>query len=169
MTLGPAACVAPPPLAPGDAGNGILAAVDASRRLAACLLALGALALALPAVTLAAGGGGSAGDQQYTDPFGATSTPTHASAPPPTTTAAPTPPPAATPTTTSAPAPVATGTVTSDATTSSAEPTATTASSAPASGAGQLPYTGYDSWLAGALGLGLIAGGVVLRWRVSRS
>ena len=35
------------------------------------MLLLGALALAIPAVTLASGGG-SAGDQQYTDPFAGT-------------------------------------------------------------------------------------------------
>ena len=55
---------------------------------------LGALALAVPAVTLASGGG-SAGDQQYTDPFAGTPAPgkskpkTTATTPPPTTSTAP--------------------------------------------------------------------------------
>ncbi len=49
----------------------ILARVRALRWLVTCMLLLGALALAIPAVTLASGGG-SAGDQQYTDPFAGT-------------------------------------------------------------------------------------------------
>ena len=55
---------------------------------------LGALALAVPAVTLASGGG-SAGDQQYTDPFAGTPAPgkskpkTTATTPPTTTSTAP--------------------------------------------------------------------------------
>lgn len=125
------------------------------------MLLLGALALAAPAVTLAAGGGGSAGDQQYTDPFGGTSTPTKsapkttATAPPPATSTAPA---ATAPTTTATP--VASTQTASDPTT----PTATIASS----NAGTLPRTGYDGWLAAALGFGLVGGGLVLRVRARR-
>ena len=127
------------------------------------MLLLGAVALSIPAVTLAAGGGGSAGDQQYTDPFGGTSTPsstTHATATPttPATTNAPT---------TSAPASTvaassttsAAGTLTSDP---GSMPTATTAGN-------QLPYTGYDIWLAGAFGFAMVGGGLLLRRRTHRS
>ena len=32
-----------------------------------------------------------------------------------------------------------------------------------------LPYTGYDAWTAVGFGLALVAGGVVVRWRVRRS
>ncbi|MGH2856583.1 MAG: LPXTG cell wall anchor domain-containing protein [Solirubrobacteraceae bacterium] len=115
-----------------------------------------ALALAIPAVTLAAGGG-SAGDQQYTDPFAgspttATTTPTHtqtATSTPTATSAPPTP-------SASATTPQSTVTLTSN------DPTATTAHQ-------QLPYTGYDSWLAGALGFSLVGAGVVVRRRARRA
>lgn len=132
------------------------------------MLLAGAVALSIPAATLASGGG-SAGDQQYTDPFAGTSTPTRTSHPPttvtsppasPTTTAAPTITVAPTPTPTPSPATAtATGTPTSDP---SPTPTATTA-------ANQLPYTGYDSGLAGALGLALVGGGLALRRRLRRA
>jgi len=143
----------------------ILAPVRTSRWLVTCMLLLAALALALPAVTLA-GGGGSAGDQQYTDPFAGTapgkSKPkTTATTPPATSTqpAATSPPATATPTTSVTPvASTATG---SDPTT----PTATIASST----TGQLPHTGYDGWLAAALGFALVAGGLGLRARLRRT
>ena len=129
------------------------------------MLLLAALALAVPAVTLA-GGGGSAGDQQYTDPFAGTapgkSKPkTTATSPPATSTqpAATSPPATATPTTSVTPvASTATG---SDPTT----PTATIASST----TGELPHTGYDGWLAAALGFALVAGGLGLRARLRRT
>jgi LPXTG-motif cell wall-anchored protein len=125
------------------------------------MLVLGALALSIPAATLASGGG-SAGDQQYTDPFAGSSTPTasthtttHAqtTTPPPTTSAAP--PATVTPTTVS----TATGTLNADP---SGMPTATAAGS-------QLPYTGYDSWLAGGFGFAMVSAGLVLRRRTRRS
>jgi hypothetical protein len=122
------------------------------------MLLFGVLALAVPAVTLASGGG-SAGDQQYTDPFAGTSpgkskskttttsTPTTsttpaATAPPPTTSATP----------------VASTSTASDPTT----PTATIASTT----TGELPHTGYDGWLAAVLGFVLMAGGMGLRARL---
>jgi LPXTG-motif cell wall-anchored protein len=133
------------------------------------MLLLGALALAAPAVTLASGGGGSAGDQQYTDPFAGTapgkskpkttttSTPTTSSQPATTTPATTTP--AAAPTTTATP--VASTATSSDPTT----PTATIASTT----TGELPHTGYDGWLAATLGFVLVGGGLVLRARLRRT
>jgi hypothetical protein len=125
-------------------------------RLVTLLLVAGALALAVPAVTLASGGG-SAGDQQYTDPFAGSTTPTSAShtttSAPPTSTAAPTTTSAPPPTATVAPASTTTPATAADPTT----PTATTA---------QLPYTGYDGWVAGLCGFALVSGGLVLRHRV---
>jgi hypothetical protein len=141
----------------------ILARVRTPRWLVTCMLLLGALALAIPAATLASGGG-SAGDQQYTDPFGgtnpgkskpkttSTSTPT-ASTQPATTTPAVTP--------TSSATPVASTSTSSDPTT----PTATIASTT----TGELPHTGYDGWLAAALGFGLVGGGLGLRARLRRT
>ena len=125
------------------------------------MLVLGTLALSIPAATFASGGG-SAGDQQYTDPFAGTSTPTasthtttHAqtTTPQPTTSAAP--PATVAPTTVS----TTTGTVNGDP---SGTPTATAASP-------QLPYTGYDSWLAGGFGFAMVSAGLVLRRRTRRS
>ncbi len=131
------------------------------------MLLLGALALAIPAVTLASGGG-SAGDQQYTDPFAGTapgkskpkttttSTPTTSSQPAATT-------PAATPTTSATP--VASTSTSSDPTT----PTATIASTATSTTTGELPHTGYDGWLAATLGFVLVGGGLGLRARLRRT
>jgi hypothetical protein len=137
-------------------------AVPRSRSVLAGMLLLLALALAAPAVSLA---GGSAGDQQYTDPFSggsgagsrtaSTSTSAPATTPPQTTTspsASTTP---ATPTNATDPATVAAVSSTAG------EPTATMASTSPT-----LPYTGYDAWTAIGFGLTLAAGGAVLRWRV---
>jgi LPXTG-motif cell wall-anchored protein len=133
------------------------------RTLATCMLLLGALALAVPAVTVASGGG-SAGDQQYTDPFAGTPAPskskpkTTATTPPPTTSTAP-----------AAPAPTTTQQATAVAGTSTASdpttPTATIASST----ASTLPHTGYDGALAAALGFVLMGGGLVLRARARRA
>jgi LPXTG-motif cell wall-anchored protein len=131
------------------------------------MLLLGALALAIPAVTLASGGG-SAGDQQYTDPFAGTApgkskpkttttgTPTTSSQPAATT-------PAATPTTSATPA--ASTSTSSDPTT----PTATIASTTTSTTAGELPHTGYDGWLAATLGFVLVGGGLGLRARLRRT
>jgi LPXTG-motif cell wall-anchored protein len=137
--------------------------VRSPRRLGIWTLVIGALALSVPAVTLAAGGGGSAGDQQYTDPFAGTS-PTHTATSAPTTAAAPTAP--ATPPTTAAPpsSPPATTSVQPTATIAG-DPTATIASTS----ANQLPYTGYDGWLAAAFGFVMVGGGLVLRRRTGRS
>ncbi|MHB1568901.1 MAG: hypothetical protein ACYC0H_06825 [Solirubrobacteraceae bacterium] len=135
------------------------------RRVLAWTLTAAALALSVPAATLAAGGG-SAGDQQYTDPFAGTSptTSTHATTTHTTTAAQST-----AQTSSSAAAPPVTSTATAAPQTSTAaspssstQPTATIAH-------GQLPYTGYDSWLAGACGFTLVAAGVGLRARLRRS
>jgi hypothetical protein len=140
-------------------------AVPGLRKIVSYLLLLGALVLAVPAVTLAAGGG-SAGDQQYTDPFATQpgSGSSHKSTTPSTTTTA-----AAPATTTTAPAPVTTttapATASSDPTTATT-PTATTASNPSAK---TLPYTGYDSWLAGGFGLVMAGAGLGLRRKAQRS
>jgi LPXTG-motif cell wall-anchored protein len=143
----------------------ILARVRTPRWLATCML-LAALALAVPAVTLASGGG-SAGDQQYTDPFAGTPAPskskpkTTATTPPPATSSTPAP---AAPTTAPAPTsatPIASTSSSSDPTT----PTATIASST----AGTLPHTGYDGWLAAALGFALVSSGLLIRARLRRT
>lgn len=128
---------------------------------------LGVMVLAIPAVTLASGGGGSAGDQQYTDPFAGTKPPasttrtTATSAP--TSTSAPATTVAPTSTTAPAPAPVTT-TTTSAAADPATTPTATTALTG-----SQLPYTGYDGWLAAGFGLVMVAAGLGLRHRLRRS
>lgn len=128
------------------------------RLVATCLLVLGALALAVPAATLAAGGGGSAGDNQYTDPFANSHSATSATAtsPAPATTSSS--PATVAPTTTSAP-PAPTPTVSTPA------PTATLATGTAGATPRTLPYTGFDGLLAGALGVGLITGGAALRRR----
>jgi hypothetical protein len=101
-------------------------------------LAVALAALAFPAGALAQG----AGDDQYSDPFGADATPT--ATPRPAATAAP------------APAqPAAT-----------AQPAAASASAAATPAPAQLPYTGLDAWplaLGGAL---LLGAGVTLRARL---
>jgi hypothetical protein len=124
------------------------------------MLLLGALALTIPAIALA-GGGGSAGDQQYTDPFAGTSPgkSTSTRSTPATSTQSATPPP--TTATQQATTPVPSTQTSSDPTT----PTATIASS---STQAQLPRTGYDSWEAGVLGFVLVAGGLGLRAHLRR-
>lgn len=121
-----------------------------------------ALALAVPAATLAANGG-SAGDQQYTDPFAGTPTPTS-------TTPAPGPAPATAPvaSTPSAgtPAPV-TATPAASPAAGSETPAATT-TPVPTHPT-ELPFTGYDSWLAAGLGAAMVAGGLMLRRRARRA
>jgi hypothetical protein len=115
---------------------------------AGCLLAFGA-ALALGPAGALACSPTSAGDCQYTDPLGNTTTTakttTHQVSPPPVTTA-----PATVPQYT---APVTTAT----------DPTATIATTS--SGKKTLPLTGYDAWIGGALGVFLVAGGIAVRRR----
>jgi len=149
----------------------ILVAVHLSRRLLTVILALFALALAVPAATLAAGGG-SAGDQQYTDPFAGTSTPTATSHPttPTSTTPAPAtttaPPPVDSTPAQTAPAPTA-ATATTPSASASADGSATTTDST--ARPTTLAFTGYDSWLAGGLGFAMVAGGITLRRRARRA
>ena len=121
-----------------------------------------ALALAVPAATLAANGG-SAGDQQYTDPFAGTPAPTSTQT-----------------STTPAPAPAtATAPVASTPSAGTPAPVTATPAASPAAGSEtpaatttpvpthptELPFTGYDSWLAAGLGAAMVAGGLVLRRR----
>ena len=141
-----------------------------SRLLATFLLVLGLIALAAPMVALA--GGGSAGDQQYTDPLANQhkhSTTTTTSSPAASSTPAPAPAPT---TSTATPAPTPTSSAATTSTTPATTPTATiaTGTSTPATtGAKQLPYTGYDSALAAGLGFVLVLGGAGLRLRSRRS
>jgi LPXTG-motif cell wall-anchored protein len=123
------------------------------------ILTVGLLALAVPAASLA---GGSAGDQQYTDPFSGSSSHTATARASATTTSSPA------PSTTTAPAASApdpttanAASTTADATTTADEPTATIATSSP-----MLPHTGYDAWTAVGFGIVLIGGGIALRRRV---
>jgi LPXTG-motif cell wall-anchored protein len=140
--------------------------VSAVRQIVTLLSLLGVLALAGPAVSFATGGG-SAGDQQYVDPFGhthkSTTTSTTTNAPPPTTTAPAT-------TTPAAPAATTTPAAASSDSNTATDPTATIASSTTTTGslAKTLPYTGYDSWLAGGLGLVLAGAGLTLRRKAQR-
>lgn len=114
--------------------------------MAGCLLAATGALVFGPAGALACSGP-SAGDCQYTDPLGNTTTTakttTHQAVPPPLTTA-----PASVPQDT---APV----------TTAADPTATTATTT--GGKNTLAYTGYDAWVAGALGVILVAAGIAVR------
>ncbi len=126
------------------------------------LLLLG-LAMAVPAVSLA---GGSAGDQQYTDPFsggggGAASTTTSAR-----TTSSPAP--AQTTSSPVASTTPATPTSSADPTTAAAVPTTAGEPTATISGSASptLPHTGYDAWTAVGFGLTLVVGGAALRWRL---
>jgi LPXTG-motif cell wall-anchored protein len=105
-------------------------------------LAIAAVSLVLPAGASAQG----AGDDQYSDPFGADATPT----------AAPKKQPAATATPAPAPAQPA-------ATPAPATPAGT---STPAPAPPQLPYTGVDAWPLAAGGVLLLGAGLALRARV---
>jgi cytoskeletal protein RodZ len=140
-----------------------------SRRILICLILLGLFALVTPVMALAQGGGGSAGDNQYTDPLSGSPPPTQtntntapttstSSAPPATSTA----PSSDATTTTSTPTPTPTPAPTATA------PTATIASSTGTGTSAQLPYTGYDGGLAAAIGFVLAGGGIVLRLRTQR-
>ena len=118
-----------------------------------------AVAMLAVAPVVVAASGPSAGDNQYTDPLKSTTT-THAT-PPPTTTNAPA-------STGGGPAPATTTTITppptavAAATTTTATGTATPAASA---STGSLPRTGYESWLAALLGVGLVTTGIGIRLR----
>jgi LPXTG-motif cell wall-anchored protein len=125
-----------------------------SRRAVMLLGLLAVLVLGAPMAALAAGGG-SAGDQQYTDPLGsstttrtATTRTTTTGTTPATTTATPA-------TATTPPTPTPTATVATGQTISKT--------------ASQLPNTGYGAILAGALGVGLLAAGIIIRTRPRRS
>jgi hypothetical protein len=118
------------------------------------MIVLGLLAMLTPALSLAAGGGGSAGDQQYTDPFAGTPAGKAKGS-------------GGSSSTASTPSPAST-TVTSvaTATTPTTTPTATTAagtSSDPIGRSRTLPYTGFESWEAAGFGLVLLVGGLGLR------
>jgi cytoskeletal protein RodZ len=142
------------------------------RHLAALLVVLGAFALAVPAGALA---GGSAGNNQYTNPFGntttsqpTTTTPTQTSSTTAPETTTSTPPPA----TTESPAPATTSVVTTTDPTATSDPTATAAAT-PAAGsttAGKaLPRTGYADWELAGFGLVMVAAGFVIRRRSGRA
>ena len=100
-------------------------------------LAVALVSLALPAGASAQG----AGDDQYSDPFGADATPT--ATPKPAATAAPAP---AQPAATAAPA--------------------TGAKATPTPSANTLPYTGVDAWPLALGGVLLLGAGVTLRARL---
>ena len=100
-------------------------------------LAVALISLALPAGAYAQG----AGDDQYSDPFGAYATPTA------------TPKPAATP----APAPAQGAATPAPATGAKATPTPS---------ANTLPYTGVDAWPLALGGVLLLGAGVTLRARL---
>ena len=100
-------------------------------------LAVALVSLALPAGAYAQG----AGDDQYSDPFGADATPTA------------TPKPAATP----APAPAQAAATPAPATGAKATPTPP---------ANTLPYTGVDAWPLALGGVLLLGAGVTLRARL---
>jgi hypothetical protein len=121
-----------------------------SRLLAALALVL---ALALPGAALADG----AGDNQYQDPFGTSQpqkSPPKKTKPQPTQTAP----------TTTAPPPASVSPSATSTTPSTATP-APTASTDPAGA--QLPRTGLDLRLPAGIGVLLVAGGLVLRRRLS--
>jgi hypothetical protein len=101
-------------------------------------LAVALVSLALPAGASAQG----AGDDQYSDPFGADATPTA------------TPKPAATP----APAPAQSA--------ATPAPSAGTAKATPTPSPNTLPYTGVDAWPLALGGVLLLGAGVTLRARL---
>jgi hypothetical protein len=130
------------------------------------MLLLVLVALAVPAVSLA---GGSAGDQQYTDPFsgGSGGSGSHiATSSPATTTSSPAPaqttPSAAPSTTPAASTSSADPTTAAAVPTTAGEPTATMADGSSTT----LPHTGYDAWTAVGFGVTLVAGGAALRWHL---
>jgi cytoskeletal protein RodZ len=139
------------------------------RHLAALLVVLGALALAVPAVALACG---SAGNNQYTNPFGGGTTSQPTTTPPQTSsTAAPQPTTSATPPATTQSPGTATSVVTTSDPTATSEPTATAASPGvgTTTGGTGLPRTGYAVWELAGFGLVMVAGGLVIRRRGRRA
>jgi hypothetical protein len=139
------------------------------RPVLACLAVLALLSA--PSVSLAQGGGGSAGDQQYTDPLAGTTTPSQTATQPASSTPASTTP---APSTSTTPAPTSSGasstsapvtsTPSSAPTSDPTEPTATTA--AGTTGAGKtLPFTGLNLWAVVGIGLTLTASGLLIRIR----
>ena len=137
-----------------------------ARHLAALLIVLGLVAMAAPAIALA---GGSAGNNQYTNPFGSTSPSS-----PPATSSTASAPPATAPVQTTAPSSTspsadpgttpATATANPTATAASGAAPATTTTSGPS-----LPRTGYLDWEAAGFGLVLVVGGLVVRKRARRA
>lgn len=129
------------------------------------MLVLVLLALAVPAVSVA---GGSAGDQQYTDPFpgggGTQTAPTTTSSAPATTTSSPAP--APTPSSPAVPSSTPATPASTAGATTAADPTATIAGTGTGTSSSTLPYTGYDAWTAVGFGLTMVVGGVALRWRL---
>ena len=95
----------------------------------------------------------SAGDDQYSDPFGEEQPQAQAPSAP----AAPAAPAAPSQAAPAQPAP-----------SSDSAPAATQPAPAPVAAAGELPRTGGDAWLAAALGLALLSAGVALRARARR-
>jgi hypothetical protein len=141
------------------------------RHLAVLLVVLGALALAVPAVALA---GGSAGNNQYTNPFGSgtTSQPTTTAAPQTSSTTAPQPTTSAAPPPTTASPGTGTSVVTTSDPTATSEPTATAAASpgaATTTGGTGLPRTGYAVWELAGFGLVMTAAGFAIRRRGRRA
>jgi hypothetical protein len=100
--------------------------------------------------------GGSAGDQQYTDPFGSTKTSsTHTASSQPAATT---------------PAPSTTNATVATSTVSGSTPVATAATSTASAGTGKtLPYTGLDLWTVSGLGLTLLVSGLLIRFRSRRA
>jgi cytoskeletal protein RodZ len=112
------------------------------------LVVLGVLALFGASSALAAGP--SAGDQQYVDPLTGSTTPSsHSNTP-------------SSSSSTASPTPTASSSsATSSSTASTATGTASTGSTA--TSAATLPRTGYDGWLAAAIGAGLVGAGLAIR------
>jgi hypothetical protein len=120
--------------------------VLSKRALLGWLLAL-TMALVVGPAANAFACGPSAGDCQYTDPLSPTTTTTtvHQTTAPPVTTSPPL--------------------QTTMPTATTADPATATTSPTSSQSSKTLPYTGYAAWLAGALGVFLIAGGIAVRRR----
>jgi hypothetical protein len=129
------------------------------RHVVSCFVALVALVLLAPVAALA----DSAGDQQYVDPLGGSTTPgTHKSSHP----SSPSPSPTPSSQSSSAPTSPATSSAsTATATTVAASSSTPAASSDPSgqSSTATLPFTGLDLWPSVAIGIGLLGSGVALR------
>jgi hypothetical protein len=133
--------------------------------------------------TSALANGPSAGDQQYIDPLGgntgsqhshtstngAGSTSTSPASTPPATTPPATTPAAVTTTPATVTTTASTAATATTSTSTSAAPTASSTAKKSAADPQTLPMTGFDVWLAGAIGLGLAALGLSLRRAARRS